>query len=126
MARIVRAIRVIRGQHPWAVLTPVLYLYHQEYHRETHMSILTMPVSDVRKTLNELLSTLDRPIFVTARGRVKAVLIDIDSYNALLDEMDDLRDERDPGLRQAMEQARGAYQRGETIALKDALKEDGL
>jgi PHD/YefM family antitoxin component YafN of YafNO toxin-antitoxin module len=90
------------------------------------MSILTMPVSDVRKTLNELLSTLDRPIFVTARGRVKAVLIDIDSYNALLDEMDDLRDERDPGLRQAMEQARGAYQRGETIALKDALKEDGL
>ena len=85
-----------------------------------------MPVSDVRKELNQLLSALDRPIFVTARGRVKAVLIDIDSYNALLDEMDHLRDERDPGLRQAIERARGAYQRGETIALKDVLDEHGF
>ncbi len=90
------------------------------------MAIITMPVSDVRKELNELLTTLDRPIFVTTRGRVKAVLIDIDSYNALLDEMDDLRDERDPGLRQAIEKARGASQRGETSALKDVLDENGL
>jgi len=90
------------------------------------MSIVTMPVSDVRKELNGLLSTIDRPIFVTTRGRVKAVLLDIDSYNALLDEVDDLRDEHDPGLRQAMDKARGAYQRGETIPLKDVLKEYGV
>ncbi len=90
------------------------------------MSIITMPVSDVRKELNELVTTIDRPVFVATRGRVKAVLIDIDSYNALLDELDDMRDERDPGLRQAMDHARGAHNRGETTSLQDVLKENGL
>jgi prevent-host-death family protein len=90
------------------------------------MSIVTMPVSDVRKELNELLTTLDRPVFVTTRGRVKAVLIDIASYNALLDELDDMRDERDAGLRLAVDKARGAYKRGETTSLQDVLRENGL
>ena len=39
----------------------------------------------MRKELNNLLERLTRPIFVTAHGRVKAVLIDIDEYNGLLD-----------------------------------------
>ncbi len=71
-----------------------------------------MPVSDVRKSLNDLLGKLDRPIFVTQRGRVKAVLMDYERYEALLDEMDDLRDACNPEIQRAFAEAEAAIKDG--------------
>ena len=51
------------------------------------MSVITMPVTDVRRELNTLVDRLERPIFVTTHGRVKAVLLDIEAYNSLLDRL---------------------------------------
>ena len=85
------------------------------------MSIITMPVTDVRQQLNALMDRLDRPVFVTARGRVKAVLLDIDTYNSMTDEIDDARLAADPEIRRVVADIDGAYQRGEMIPIEDAL-----
>ncbi len=90
------------------------------------MSFATMPVSDVRKGLNALLLALTQPLFVTQRGRVKAVLLGIDRYNALLDELEDARDDRDPQLARVVAEARTAHQRGQTAPLENVLREYGL
>ncbi len=90
------------------------------------MSFATMPVSDLRKNLNALLSRLARPIFVTQHGRVKAVLMDIERYNELMDEIEDMRDACDPEVRREAATAREDRRRGETTPLEDALIEHGL
>jgi prevent-host-death family protein len=90
------------------------------------MSIHLMPASDLRKGLHAILDKLTRPIFVTQRGRVKAVLLDIDRYNALMDELEDLHDQCDPEMRRLAAEAHTAHQRGETVPFEEVLKENGL
>jgi len=86
------------------------------------MAIVTMPVSDVRKNLNNLISDLERPILVTQHGRVKAVLMSIDDYNEVLDELEDARLVADPDFQASVAEARA----GGGIPLEDVLQKHGL
>lgn len=90
------------------------------------MGISTMPVPDLRKKINALLGSPPRPIFVTQRGNVKAVLVDIEPYNELLDEMDDLRDARDAEIQREAAAAREAGARAETVPLQTILDQHCL
>jgi PHD/YefM family antitoxin component YafN of YafNO toxin-antitoxin module len=90
------------------------------------MSISTIPVSDLRKSINAILSRLARPLFVTQHGRVKAVLLDIERYNEMLDELEDMRSASDPELRAEAAEARQARTRGETVPLDEVLAKHGL
>ena len=52
------------------------------------------PVSDFRAHASDMLKQTKasgRPIVLTQRGRGTAVLLDIDAYQALLDELEELR-----------------------------------
>lgn len=89
---------------------------------DTLMPVATMPVSEVRKELNALLSKLTRPLFVTQHGHVRGVLLGIDRYNALVEELEDARDDRDTQLAKAVAEARTAG----TVPLADLLREHGL
>jgi PHD/YefM family antitoxin component YafN of YafNO toxin-antitoxin module len=91
---------------------------------DTLMSVVTMPVSEVRKELNALLSKLSKPLFVTQH--VKAVMLGIDRYNSLVDELEDARDDRDAELAKAVAEARTAGPGGDTVPLADVLREHGL
>ena len=82
------------------------------------MAIVTMPVSDVRKNLNNLISDLERPILVTQHGRVKAVLMSIDDYNEVLDELEDARLMADPDFQASVAEARA----GGGVPLEDVLQ----
>jgi PHD/YefM family antitoxin component YafN of YafNO toxin-antitoxin module len=93
---------------------------------DTLMSVVTMPVSEVRKELNALLSKLSKPLFVTQHGHVKAVMLGIDRYNSLVDELEDARDDRDAELAKAVAEARTAGPGGDTVPLADVLREHGL
>jgi PHD/YefM family antitoxin component YafN of YafNO toxin-antitoxin module len=90
------------------------------------MSIVTMPVTDVRKGLNALIDSLARPVFVTTHGRVKAVLLDIEEYNRLLDRLEDALDAADPETRQDAADAVTARERGDTIPFAQVMAENGL
>ena len=90
------------------------------------MSIVTVPVTDIRQNIRAVLATLDKPVFVTQRGRVKAVLLDIAAYNRLLDRLEDALDAADPETRQDAADAVTAYERGETVPLEVVMKEHGL
>ncbi|MHB1356127.1 MAG: type II toxin-antitoxin system prevent-host-death family antitoxin [Anaerolineae bacterium] len=85
------------------------------------MSFSIVPVSDLRKNINALLSRLTRPVFVSQHGRVKAVLLDIDRYNEMLDDLEDMRDACDPEIQAAAVQARKSRERGETVPLGEVL-----
>lgn len=87
------------------------------------MTFETVAVTDVRRGLRDILARLTRPLFVTQHGRVKAVLMDIDDYNRLVDELDDARLAADPEIRRVMADVWGAYKRGEMIPLEDTLEE---
>ena len=86
------------------------------------MSIITIPLSDLRRDLSSIVPNLSQPVFVTQRGRVKAVLIDIEAYNDLLDDLDDARLSADPDFRASQQEARS----GGGKPLDDVLKKYGL
>ena len=86
------------------------------------MSILTIPLSDLRRDLSTIVPNLTQPVFVTQRGRVKAVLIDIEAYNDMLDELDDARLAADPDFQASMAEA----QAGGGKPLEDVLRKYGL
>ncbi len=90
------------------------------------MTFETVAVTDVRRGLRDILAGLTKPLFVTQRGRVKAVILDIDTYNSMVEELDDARLATDPEIRRAVGEARAAYARGDTIPLEDVLKEYGV
>jgi prevent-host-death family protein len=89
------------------------------------MSIQTMPASDLRKSLHSVLNALDRPLFVTAHGRVKAVLMDIERYNQLMDMLEDLEDACNPEVARALAEAKAAPAE-ELVPLEDVLRRHGL
>jgi PHD/YefM family antitoxin component YafN of YafNO toxin-antitoxin module len=86
------------------------------------MAFETVAVTDVRRGLREILAGLDRPLFVTQRGRVKAVILEIEAYNNLLDELDDARLAADPEFQASLAEARA----GGGIPLEDVLSKHGL
>ncbi len=86
------------------------------------MSIVTMPVTDVRRELNALVDRLEQPVFVTTHGRVKAVLLDIEAYNAMLDRLDDARLAENPDFQASLAEARA----GGGKPLEDVLSKYGL
>lgn len=86
------------------------------------MSFVIMPISDLRRMGNAILNGLTRPIFVTQRGRVKAVLMSIDAYNDMLDELEDARLVADPEFQASVAEARA----GGGVPLEDVLQKYGL
>ena len=90
------------------------------------MSISVVPVSDLRKNINALLSRLARPIFVSQHGRVKAVLLDIERYNEMLDDLEDMRDACDPEVQAEASRVQQARQNVETVPLDEFLEKHGL
>ena len=90
------------------------------------MSIITIPVTDLRRDLSNVVPNLTKPVFVTQRGRVKAVLLDIEMYNDMLDRLEDALDAADPQIQQMATEAQAAQERGETIPLEDVLQKYGL
>ena len=90
------------------------------------MSISIIPVSDLRKNINAMLSRLARPIFVSQHGRVKAVLLDIERYNEMLDDLEDMRDACDPEIQAEAARVRESRAHGETAPLGEVLEKYGL
>ena len=86
------------------------------------MSILTIPISDLRRDLSSIIPKLTQPVFVTQHGRVKAVLLDIGAYNDMLDELDDARLVADPEFQASVAEVR----EGKTVPFEVVLRENGL
>lgn len=62
------------------------------------MAIRILPASEVREQLSRILKSLSEnqePVFITQHGKAKAVLMDIDRYNTLMQLLEDLEDIRD-------------------------------
>jgi len=86
------------------------------------VAINTMPVSDVRRNLSTLIGNLGQPVLVTQHGRVKAVLMNFEVYNELLDELEDARMLADPDFQASVAEATA----GGGIPLEDVLSKHGL
>jgi prevent-host-death family protein len=59
------------------------------------MSVKILPSSEVRDRIASILKQLSKdkkPVFITQYSRAKAVLVDIDEYNTLMDLLEDLED----------------------------------
>ncbi len=57
--------------------------------------INVVPVSEARTRIAALIEAANRehaPIFIAAHSKVKGVLLGIDDYNALIEELEDLED----------------------------------
>jgi len=68
-------------------------LYGQWYHRAVAVQMVT--VADLRGRLAELLEQLQGargPLYVTQRGQARAVLLAVEEYDALLDQLEYLDD----------------------------------
>jgi prevent-host-death family protein len=85
------------------------------------MSILTVPVTDIRQNIRAILAGLEKPVFVTQHGRVKAVLLDIEAYNDLLDDLDDARLQANADFQASVAEARA----GGGKPLEDVLSKHG-
>ena len=84
-----------------------------------------MPASDVRKRFHAILDALDRPLYITTHGRAKAVLLDVDVYNRMVEEMEDLADACDPEVARALTEATAASH-DELVPLAEVLERHGL
>jgi prevent-host-death family protein len=89
------------------------------------MTIQMIPASDLRKHLHRILDALDRPLYITAHGRAKAVLIDIEAYDRMVERMEDLADACDPEVARALSEAKAAP-REELVPLREVLERYGL
>jgi len=90
------------------------------------MAVRMMPASDVRKRLHQLLNALDdRPLYITAHGRARAVLLDVDRYDRLIEQLEDLADACDPEVARALAEAKAAPG-DELVPLDEALRQHGL
>jgi len=86
------------------------------------MSFITIPISDLRRDLSSIIPKLSQPVFVTQHGRVKAVLMDIDAYNEMLDDLDEARLVADPEFQASVAEVR----EGKTVPFEVVLRENGL
>ena len=89
----------------------------------THMSVITLPVSDAKQRFTELVKgaeeCFDRYL-VTRNGKDAAVVMSAEEYESLLETLDILANRREVrAIREASAQAR----RGETVSLKKYLEQ---
>lgn len=57
-----------------------------------------VPVSEARPNLSALIDEANeggQPVFINSRSKVKAVILGIDEYNALVERLEDLEDSLD-------------------------------
>ena len=55
-----------------------------------------VPISSLRHQQNQILDKIaDQPVILTQHGRARAVLIDPDQWNQLIEELEDLQDALD-------------------------------
>ncbi len=55
-----------------------------------------LPISDLRQRQNEILEQVrEAPVVLTQRGRATGVLVSVEQWNALIAEVEDLRDALD-------------------------------
>jgi prevent-host-death family protein len=96
--------------------------YKRPYYRECHMPSIkpsqdVQPLSAFRANaagfLDQVRST-KRPLVLTQHGKSAAVILDVDEYEALVDEVELIRDIRE---------ARAQLERGEGIAHDEVIKE---
>lgn len=59
------------------------------------MSTRIMNVTEVRQRFTELVRDLAEPIYVTVYGKPQAVIVRYDTYEALLEKIEDLEDSLD-------------------------------
>ncbi len=95
-----------------------------------------MPVTDVRRALTSLIGRLQKPIYITQHGRARAVLIDAEQFDEMLDEMEDLRRACDPAWRAELARVRemakddaslhAAEERGDLVPLERLEADLGL
>ncbi len=86
------------------------------------MAVKILPTSQIRDRISAVLNELSRtgePIFVTRFSRPEAVLLSIARYNAMMDLLEDLEDERDSELGRRIEEARASHHQGNSITLKE-------
>jgi len=51
-----------------------------------HLALPVLPISDLRSKAKEVLQQIKKqPIIITQRGRARAVLVDFDTYNRLVE-----------------------------------------
>jgi len=95
-----------------------------------------MPVTDVRRALTSLIGRLEKPIYITQHGRARAVLIDAEQFDELLEEMEDLRLACNPAWRAELARVRemvkdeaslrAAQERGDLVPLQKLEADLGL
>ena len=69
--------------------------YSRPMAREPHDLLEDVPVADLRtrmETILEQIQSTRRPVVVTQEGQDAAVLVDIESYRSLLEELELLKD----------------------------------
>lgn len=63
------------------------------------MSMKTLTVSEASQQLSNLVREMESPVGVTVQGKPVAVLVAFESYEALLEQIEDLEDSLDVLLR---------------------------
>lgn len=59
------------------------------------MPIRIMGVTEARQGLTELVRNLDDPVYVTVHGKPRAVIVSYDTFEALLEKVEELEDSLD-------------------------------
>jgi prevent-host-death family protein len=77
-----------------------------------------IPISELRKRQAEVLAALEKgPAILTQHGKGAAVLLSLDAYNRLLEELEDLQD--------AMDAVEARHAPGERVSLDTYLSKRG-
>ena len=85
-------------------------------------------LTQVRQKISTILKEIAHehdPCFITQRGQPIAVMMNIEQYNALMDELEDIALENDPTVFKHVQEARANYARGEGISLRDFISQQG-
>lgn len=82
-----------------------------------------IPADDLCRRLREILAELRQPLFVSQEGEVKAVLVDVESYNRIVDEIEDVELAADPQVRAAVAAARRTAP-GDWVSIEDHILQE--
>ena len=63
---------------------------------------------------------------ITKLGKAQAVVIGVEQYNDLMEELEIIREQNDPEFQAALEEAREDYKLGRTVTLEELDKEFGF
>ena len=85
-------------------------------------------LTQVRQKISTILKEIgheQEPCFITQRGQPIAVMMNIEQYNALMDELEDITLENDPIVLKRVQEARANYADKEGISLQDFIAQQG-